>query len=228
MTGQNTLHRPSITAAPIYCRHFHAKPFSPFLLSQRDSVQSQPNRATSVVQLFFLSLPAAVIGLVMAVVVYAAERMARRTFTHVGQERLETSFPSVAHRNPASAVVLVIRGGLCKTARLRCTPRSIFATERLPVCQFHRGGDLIVEASATAGIFGEQGISGNDALIAAITSAQPSGSSAAVASCSTTFNSDESPEPLTGQVSEFSPRHKSIVAQNRPVLTGEWPNELNT
>jgi hypothetical protein len=227
MLRQDSLYWPSVSATVVYSSHLQAKPYSPFILRHRFSIKRQFDRSTCISQLFFLGLPATVARLIVAVVVETTERMMRRTLAHIGHECLEAILPTVTHRNATSAVVSIIHRIRIKTPRLRCAPRTILTAKGLAVCQMQGSGKFVIETAAAASISGSQGIASNNALVAAITPAHPSGTPTAIAGSVAAFDDCQSVESLTGQVSKFAPRHDSSIAQNRRVLTGEWPNEMN-
>lgn len=77
-----------------------------------------PTSPSAVARLLLRGRPSAVAGLVVAIVVgVAVDRVdARWLASHVGQEVLEGAGPTVADRNPATAILLPVRGAGIATA----------------------------------------------------------------------------------------------------------------
>src|SRR5207253_2509017 len=76
--------------------------------------------------------PAAVARFVVSIRLYAIERCARRLLAHVGDEAREAvrPQPSLADRDPSTAVVLPLLGTRIPTARDHPTPRIVGARSR--------------------------------------------------------------------------------------------------
>lgn len=99
-----------------------------------DAIDGQHATGTPVVVLGSSISPCAIALAVVAMVVVALNRMARRwSFTHVGQKALKAVTPLAADRNSTCAVVLVRRVGSCVAAAFHRRPDSVLSRAGLVV-----------------------------------------------------------------------------------------------
>src|ERR1043165_874636 len=98
--------------------------------------------AATVVSLLLGRSPTHVAGLVIAVVVDAVKRVARRLRPHVREKRQEVAAPLVAHTDSATAVTVKLSIFGVMTPLLRLAPGKMFRGEIPPMTRRVLSGDL--------------------------------------------------------------------------------------
>jgi hypothetical protein len=125
--------------------------------------------------------PSAVRRLVVAVRIYAVERLAWRAWPHVGKEGSEVVTPSVAHRDAAATVKAKLRVCLYETTSFSVGPRLVFArcspASCVPVSSRSRNERFGSEAATASGSAISQRIASHVGRGTAITNARPDGTS---------------------------------------------------
>jgi hypothetical protein len=142
--------------------------------------------------------PTAIAWFVMPVCIYAVDRMPVGARSHISRKSMEIRAPSVAHANPATAVIGIFRVVWVVATTFRCNPRMIFPTVMLAVFREPSDSGLTQQASAATGFSPAKPHHGNDFDGAAITPTQPPGC-ASIRRFSR-FQYQQSSEALAGQI----------------------------
>jgi len=118
----------------------------PLLEGETLAFEVNQDRAASVVALFLLSRPAAILGRIWTVIVDTFKTLLRRAWPHIGEEGDEVVFPTIAHRDSSSPIPFeMVPGGIVATL-LRSGPCAIFSGQTCPV----RGIAMFHERDYTA------------------------------------------------------------------------------
>jgi hypothetical protein len=150
--------------------------------------------------------PAAVLWTVWAVIVDAVKRVVLWCCTHVAKERLEAVKPFVAHPDPASAVVVVVRMALVAAALLHAVPDGALASGFPASGLSVRGGacddSLSHQAAAAFGVAVTKRHPRNRLGGSTVALAQPERARGAVWGfrCSAAVDNGQAAEAFTGQV----------------------------
>lgn len=108
----------------------NAKFPGPFSCREGSVAQSHWMVVSSVVSLFYGSRPAAIARFVVAVYVYAVNRvLGRWSRTHVGVEVLDRVFPSVANGDPTTAIIGVVLVSGVEAPMLHQVPYCVLRSE---------------------------------------------------------------------------------------------------
>lgn len=171
--------RPSASDAGEHGRHLCASQPSPFGYALRLTAKGQHMIRAAVLSLGLLRLPRAISWLVVAVIVFSIEGEARGLRAHIGKELLEGA-PLLAHLDASAAVsVVLLAFGVVAALKHRCPHlvSAVFggiARSAVPVSCLQFCRHLSVVATARDGRAASQGLSPNNALRSACTSALPS------------------------------------------------------
>lgn len=125
--GQCTFGTPAKVQPAAQLSVRHAALFGPISHALSLPAVGDPMSASLIAGLLSLCAPAAIARTIVTVAINAIKGVARAWPTpHVVEERLERLSPSVAHNNPATAVVPEVRPGLAITTIPHLAPRIIF------------------------------------------------------------------------------------------------------
>lgn len=135
-------------------------------------------RISTVSALFLRCGPAAIGWFVIAVVVFAIDRMLRaRPASHVGQKRLETIAPLLANGNSPGAVVRVFHIVAVVAAGFHAPPRPVLratsSARRVAMRLNSLSCALVSKTAATERSIESQTCAGNDTDGSAVASASP-------------------------------------------------------
>ena len=127
--GQSFLNRPAQIEAPIQRGNRHAAvPARPLSNGHSTATECQEAIVAPVSSLFQSSGPPTIRRLIGSVVVIALDRMEwRRARPHVGEECLER-LPSVAHRDAAATVVLIVLGSWVRDTDFHFPPNAVLGS----------------------------------------------------------------------------------------------------
>ena len=173
--AQGSLMRPatgnSIADGPIV----HIKALRPLSNCQGFAVHGESLITALIVRLLFTGRPAAIIGLIIAVVILSIDLAVRWTRSHVRIEGFETVTPALTHRDASTTIILVSRCLRIEATVLRMCPRSIFAA--LPTTMLSEGlrRDLPSIAPTASGPAVNQSVAVDDLFGSAGASTSPSG-----------------------------------------------------
>ena len=137
------------------------------------SVVVQHDRIASVPVLSFACRPSTVSWFVISVVILAIEGVLRRTWPHIGIERLKGILPLFAHRNPASAVIEVSGIVGVEAPTLGVHPGFVFPSPNHAVTVGPSGGFLFANAATASLISVFQVARRYNRLIATLAGAVP-------------------------------------------------------
>lgn len=137
-SGQSPFYGPSVPQSFIDGGVFQARDLRPLDLRFGDTVKHQQLIGSRISRLLFRGCPSTITRLVVALAINAVERVrAAWLAAHVGKETLERMQPSVADRDSAPAIVVVIARLRAQAARSDRRPRFVLRTMRHPVRAWH-------------------------------------------------------------------------------------------
>jgi hypothetical protein len=126
----------------------------------------------AIIGLFQSVRPSAIAGFVVAIYIYAIQRMSVWARPHVVEEIDEQS-PPLAYPDASPAVISVFRIFSVSASRLSAIPRTIFWRPTSPMSVVASGGGISAQASATLSHTKPEGCSDHHVTGSAITSAIP-------------------------------------------------------
>ncbi len=132
---------------------------------------------TPIERLLSACRPSAIFRAVVSAVVDSINTASRRAWAHVFKERLEASYPSVAHCDSAASVVFPSRAPWSQTSVFHSAPRDVFSGRPtgggMAVGLNYRQPNFRMNTAAATGIALTHRVGGNRSFISAIAYTEP-------------------------------------------------------
>lgn len=206
--GQCSLDRPSTIVESLSDRpRVNTCLLTPFSNRFGFAIQCQKAIAASIATLLFWSRPAAIVGFIALIVIYAVYRSIRKwDWPHISQKVLKTVYPTIAHPDAASAPVGKRWGVNVIASLLHSQPSAIFRRPSLPMFPLSHGRQLCTQAATTRGMAaGEIACLNDHVTRSAVAVADPKRSRLAVGACFTNrFTRSKATVPNSSQVDKPS------------------------